>query len=137
MRTLDPIAPGGILLKEFMEPLGISQNKLARDIDVPVTRIGDIVHARRGITADSALRLAIYFVSVAEEFAVACRVGRAKRAPPFFGRIILVGLADQRCASVPVDSPYCFRNRNYFDDLAGDRFFFSGLLAALGQPSLA
>jgi len=65
-RKLDPIPPGEILLKEFMEPLGLSQNKLARDIDVPVTRIGDIVHGRRGISTDSALRLGIYFGTSAE-----------------------------------------------------------------------
>jgi addiction module HigA family antidote len=62
----DPILPGEILWKEFLEPLGISQNKLARDIDVPVTRIGDIIHGRRGITADSALRLAVYFGTTPE-----------------------------------------------------------------------
>jgi antitoxin HigA-1 len=55
------IPPGEILLKEFLEPLGIGQNRLARDLDVPVTRISDIVHAKRGITADTALRLAAYF----------------------------------------------------------------------------
>ena len=66
MKKLDPIPPGEILLKEFLEPLGISQNKLARDIDVPVTRVGDVVHARRSITADTALRLAIYFGTTPE-----------------------------------------------------------------------
>ena len=66
VRKLDPILPGEILWKEFLEPLGISQNKLARDIDVPVTRIGDIIHGRRGITADSALRLAVYFGTTPE-----------------------------------------------------------------------
>lgn len=65
-RNLDPILPGEILWKEFMEPLGLSQNKLARDLDVPVTRIGDIIHGRRGITTDSALRLAIYFGTTPE-----------------------------------------------------------------------
>lgn len=65
-KKLDPILPGEILWKEFMEPLGLSQNKLARDIDVPVTRISDIIHGRRGITADSALRLAIYFGTTPE-----------------------------------------------------------------------
>ncbi|MCH8157632.1 MAG: HigA family addiction module antidote protein [Nitrospinae bacterium] len=53
-------------MEEFMEPLGISQNKLARDIDVPVGRINDIVHTRRGITADTALRLAKYFKTTPE-----------------------------------------------------------------------
>ncbi len=49
-----------------MKPLGISQNKLARDIDVPVARINDIVHGRRAITPDTALRLAHYFGVSAE-----------------------------------------------------------------------
>ena len=65
-RKLDPILPGEILWKEFMEPLALSQNKLARDIDVPVTRISDIIHGRRGITADSALRLSVYFGTTPE-----------------------------------------------------------------------
>ena len=65
-RSLEPIAPGEILLEEFLNPMGISQNKLARDIDVPVVRINDIVHGRRGITADSALRLAKYFGTTPE-----------------------------------------------------------------------
>ena len=58
---LDPIPPGEILLEEFMRPYCLSQNKLARDLDVPVARINDIIHARRGISADTALRLATYF----------------------------------------------------------------------------
>jgi antitoxin HigA-1 len=65
-KRVEPILPGEILWKEFLEPLGISQNKLARDIDVPVTRIGDIIHGRRGITADSALRLGVYFGTTPE-----------------------------------------------------------------------
>lgn len=63
---LDPITPGEILLKEFLEPMGISQNKLARDINVPITRINDIIHAKRGITADTALRLSAYFGNTPE-----------------------------------------------------------------------
>ncbi len=65
-KKLKPILPGEILLEEFMIPLGISQNKLARDIDVPVGRINDIVHGKRGITADTALRLAKYFKTTPE-----------------------------------------------------------------------
>jgi len=57
---LPPIPPGEILLEEFMAPLGISCNKLARDIDVPANRISEIVAGRRAITADTALRLAKY-----------------------------------------------------------------------------
>ena len=60
-KKLDPIPPGEILLEEFMKPLGVSQNRLARDIDAPVARINDIVHGRRAITAGTALRLAKYF----------------------------------------------------------------------------
>lgn len=52
---------GEILKEEFMEPLGISAYKLAKDIFVPVSRIQDILHGRRGITADTALRLSRYF----------------------------------------------------------------------------
>ena len=65
-KKLEPITPEGILLEEFMLPFGISQNKLARDIDVPVAHINDILHARRGITANSALRLGKYFKTTAE-----------------------------------------------------------------------
>lgn len=65
-KALDPITPGEILLEEFLVPLRVSQNKLARDVDVPVARINDIVHGRRAITADSALRLGTYFGTTAE-----------------------------------------------------------------------
>ena len=65
-KTLPPIPPGEVLLEEFMQPLAISQNKLARDLDVPVARINDIIHAKRGISADTALRLATYFGTSAE-----------------------------------------------------------------------
>ncbi len=65
-KLLDPITPGEILLDEFLKPMGISQNKIARDIDVPVARINDIVHARRSITADTALRFGKYFGMTAE-----------------------------------------------------------------------
>lgn len=56
-----PPHPGRILLSEAMEPLGISRNQLARDLDVPVGRISDITNGKRGITADTALRLGRYF----------------------------------------------------------------------------
>lgn len=52
---------GEILFEEFMEPLGLSQNALARALDVPPRRINEIVHGRRAITADTDLRLARYF----------------------------------------------------------------------------
>ena len=60
-KKLKPVHPGEILHEEFMKPLGLSMNKLAVDLRVPVTRIADIVGERRGITADTALRLARYF----------------------------------------------------------------------------
>lgn len=56
-----PVTPGEILLEEFMIPLAISQNKLARDLDVPPGRINDIIQGRRAITTDTALRLGVYF----------------------------------------------------------------------------
>ncbi len=55
------IHPGVLLLEEFLKPLSISQNRLARDIDVPVSRIAAIVAGERAITADTAMRLATYF----------------------------------------------------------------------------
>ena len=56
-----PVHPGEILFEEFMKPLGVSRNRLARDLDIPVSRVSEIVHGRRGVTADTALRLAEYF----------------------------------------------------------------------------
>jgi addiction module HigA family antidote len=61
IQKLPPIHPGEILRADFMEPLGLSMNRLALDLRVPVTRIAEIVHQRRGITPDTALRLARYF----------------------------------------------------------------------------
>lgn len=58
---LPPIHPGEILLEEFLEPLGITQYRIARDIGVPPRRINEIVHGKRGITPDTALRLSRYF----------------------------------------------------------------------------
>ena len=58
---LDLIPPGEILLEEFMKPVGLSINQLARDIDVPPGRISDIANGKRAITADTALRLGKYF----------------------------------------------------------------------------
>ena len=58
---LVPIHPGEILREDFMKPLGLSMSRLALDLHVPVTRIAEIVHRRRGITPDTALRLGRYF----------------------------------------------------------------------------
>jgi addiction module HigA family antidote len=59
--TLAPVHPGEVLLEEFLEPLGISEYRLAKDISVPPRRINEIVHGNRAVTADTALRLARYF----------------------------------------------------------------------------
>ena len=59
--VLSPIHPGELLLEEFLEPLGLSQYRLAKDISVPPRRINEIVHGKRAISADTALRLARYF----------------------------------------------------------------------------
>lgn len=61
MRERPPIHPGEILSEEFMKPLGISQYRLAKEIGIPAMRINKIVHGERGISADTALRLARYF----------------------------------------------------------------------------
>lgn len=62
MKThLKPIHPGEVLNEEFLEPMGISQYRLAKDIGVPARRINEIVHGKRAITADTALRLAMFF----------------------------------------------------------------------------
>ena len=64
-KKLPPIHPGEILREDFMQPLGLSMNKLALDLHVPVTRIAEIVHERRSITPDTALRLGRYFNTTA------------------------------------------------------------------------
>lgn len=60
-KKLKPVHPGEILREEFMTPLGLSMNKVAMALRVPVTRIADIVNEKRGITADTAMRFARYF----------------------------------------------------------------------------
>ena len=60
-KLLDPIPPGELLLEEFMRPLDLSINALARAIDVPPNRVSEIVNGKRAITADTALRLGKYF----------------------------------------------------------------------------
>lgn len=60
-RKMAPVHPGEILVKEFLEPFGLTQYRLAKDISVPPRRINEIVLGQRGITADTALRLARYF----------------------------------------------------------------------------
>jgi addiction module HigA family antidote len=60
-KRLEPIHPGEVLEEEFMRPLGLSANGLAKAVDVPVTRISEIVRGRRGVTADTALRFGRLF----------------------------------------------------------------------------
>ena len=60
-KTLAPVHPGEVLLDEFLEPMDISQYRLAEDISVPPRRINEIVHGKRSVTVDTALRLARYF----------------------------------------------------------------------------
>ena len=60
-RKLPPIHPGEILIAEFLKPMGISQYRLAKDISVPPRRINEIVHGKRSISADTALRLGRFF----------------------------------------------------------------------------
>ena len=64
---LKPVHPGEVLLEEFLRPMGLSQNRLALDIRVPARRINEIVHGKRRVTADTALRLAQFF-GVSAEF---------------------------------------------------------------------
>ena len=66
-RKLEPIHPGEILLEEFLNPMEISQYRLAKDINVPARRINEIVLGKRSITADTALRLSEYF-GMSEKF---------------------------------------------------------------------
>ena len=61
MNKLPPIHPGEVLMEDFIEPLGITQHKVAVAIGVPPRRINEIVHGKRRVTADTALRLARYF----------------------------------------------------------------------------
>src|ERR1700759_4329729 len=62
----EPIHPGEILNEEFLQPMGISQYRLAVDTGVPLRRINEIVHGKRGISANTALRLSLYFGTSAE-----------------------------------------------------------------------
>jgi addiction module HigA family antidote len=67
-RKLPPIHPGEVLREEFMQPLGLSSNALANAIGVTAARVNDIVRERRGISADTALRLARYFGTDAQSW---------------------------------------------------------------------
>ena len=63
MAEISPVHPGEVLMEEFLEPLGVTQHRLAVEIGVPPRRINEIVHGKRRITADTALRLARYFTT--------------------------------------------------------------------------
>ncbi len=83
--VVNAIHPGEILSEEFLKPIGISQNRLAMEIRVPARRINEIVLGRRGISADTALRLSIYFgnnakfwMNLQEEYEL--RIARSKLA---------------------------------------------------------
>jgi addiction module HigA family antidote len=67
-RDMPPIHPGEILLEDFLKPMGITQYRLAKSIGVSQRRIGEIVAGRRSITADTALRLAIFFGTDAQSW---------------------------------------------------------------------
>lgn len=60
-KNLPPVHPGEVLLEEYLKPLGVSQNRLARDLGVPAQRINEIIRKNRAVTVDTALRLAKYF----------------------------------------------------------------------------
>ena len=61
MIDLEPISPGEILQKEFLEPMNVTAYRLAKEVHIPQSRISDIISGKRGITADTAMRFAIYF----------------------------------------------------------------------------
>ncbi len=67
-RDMPPVHPGEILLEDFLKPMGITQYRLAKSISVPQRRIGEIVAGRRAITADTALRLALFFGTDAQSW---------------------------------------------------------------------
>lgn len=60
-KTISPTHPGEILMEEFMKPFGLSTHALASDLGLPATRIGDLIHGRRGVTPETAIALAEYF----------------------------------------------------------------------------
>ncbi len=78
---LPPVHPGEILLEDFLKPMGISRYGLAKTLGVPAQRIHDLVHGRRAMTADTALRLARYFAMEAQ-FWMICRPATTSRSHP-------------------------------------------------------
>lgn len=68
MRKMAPVPPGQILLEDFLKPLGLAQSKLAKSIKVPASRIHDVLHGKRAIDAELALRLARFFGTDAQSW---------------------------------------------------------------------
>ena len=74
----DPVQPGEILLEEFLKPIGVSRYRLARAVDVPPRRINEIVHGKRGVSPDTALRLSRAF-GTSDRFWLTCRRATTSR----------------------------------------------------------
>ena len=110
---LKPIPPGQILLEEFIKPNGLSQNQLARDLDINPAGINDIVHGRSAVTATVALRLGKYFATSAEfwlnlQTANDLRKARAETWPKIAARVRTLGTAKN--ASI-AETLYLLRSR--------------------------
>jgi addiction module HigA family antidote len=90
MKRLPNIHPGEVLLEEFLKPMDISQNRLARAMDVPPRRINEIVHGKRAVTADTALRLAAA-LGTSEQFWMGLQADydleAARRAAPDLAKV--------------------------------------------------
>lgn len=87
-KTFLPIHPGDILAEEFLKPMRVSQSRLARAVDVPHRRINEIVRGKRGITPDTAMRLAAYFGTTSEfwmnlQTGYDLRLLRSKKSAPY------------------------------------------------------
>ena len=100
-KRLAPVHPGEILEEEFMRPLGLSPNALARAVDVPVTRISEIVRGRRGVTADTALRLGRFFGASPElwlglQSEYDLRLARQESGPSIDRRVVPLKAAARR-----------------------------------------
>ena len=99
VKKLEPIPPGEVLLEEFMKPLGISQNRLGRELGVPIGRVHEIVHGQRAITVDTALRLARFFGTTPEfwmNLQIRFDLEMAKRDPSSMESIIPLQEASER-----------------------------------------
>ena len=109
-KRLEPIHPGEILEEEFMRPSGLSANALAKAVDVPVTRVSDIVRGRRGITADTALRLGRFFGTSPElwlglQAEYDLRIVRRESGESIEGRIVPLKKSPVRYATASARAP--------------------------------